>query len=432
MKMAIVLVSLFISLLFSSNIECQKSSNGYKCSDGDLEVELFLMEEKWPVKLDSGLKVRFVVDSQRVECFKDSRKNEIECALKIDGKGWHIFSKNADKIDKTTIKDIIDSFTTKKKLSNFNPPVPKAKSSKKALNLSDINGLLKGDIDGDGELEIVAWHKFAQKELGDFYQLLVYSLDGELLWSGPKVTDSDNSYIFGEWDFGISMPEVLIDIDKDNSAELLAPAPQSDVSVQFYRVFKWNGKRFVNQKPAGLILDRDNHFIWANPIPQNYSRVWVSELMPIDSKDSAKARVIYLKNGAEVEDGLAILKFKRGGADVVKWIKSIKLKKNRKTDRSYIAKISSKDHFNSRGVRLKSIRAILHQDRANYYKGKRDPQDSGVGYFDTIKKRAKIDNMQINPKNIDLEELKDLVIYSNPLLRVTIKSNSLEIEVLKK
>ena len=544
------LVILFSTLIFSLNLDCKKLFGGYKCSNSALELELFAMKEKWPIKLDNGEKIDFNIDSKSINCYLDRDKNEIECPIELGNKGWHLYSKNANSIDKNILKEIINllkgsnqnssennfldialdsinyfkesiknkdftpfynnisklwreqtskenlekSFITilqsanlvldilqrepklkeKKiddksllhitleypataksvgaevkldylkeggewKLYGFEIEPTKAKeitqdSSNKDKNILDINSInatLKGDINGDGKVEIVALHKFAQKEVGDFYQILVYDSNGKLLWSGPKEADSGNSYVFGEWDFGISMPQVLIDINEDNHLELLAPAPQSDVSVQFFRIFAWNGQRFVNLKPAGLILSNNqkDHFIWVNPVPKDYSRVWVNELIPIDSKDSAKARITHLKRDGSVESALAILKFTSTGADVVKWIEPLKL--NSTKEKSYIAKISSKDHFNSRGVRLKTIQEILHQDRANYYKGKRDLEDSDANYFNTPKKRAQIDRMEVKAVNVSLKRLKDLVVNSNPLLKVTIKPNILEVELLK-
>ncbi len=49
---------------------------------------------------------------------------------------------------------------------------------------------------------------------------------------------------------------------------------------------------------------------------------------------------------------------------------------------SYVARLSAQDHFNSKGVRLESVAAIIRQDRANYHKfNLRDPEDTYDGVF---------------------------------------------------
>lgn len=55
---------------------------------------------------------------------------------------------------------------------------------------------------------------------------------------------------------------------------------------------------------------------------------------------------------------------------------------------SYTARLSSEDHFNSDGSRLKSAADIIRQDRANYHKFKiRDAEDQGDSFFDDVDSR---------------------------------------------
>ncbi|MBF0104304.1 MAG: hypothetical protein HQM16_03145 [Deltaproteobacteria bacterium] len=62
----------------------------------------------------------------------------------------------------------------------------------------------------------------------------------------------------------------------------------------------------------------------------------------------------------------------------------------------YGAHLSTQDKVNSTGTPLNTVRAILQQDRANYYKfNKRDPQDQPDGFFTTVDKRALFQKMQI-------------------------------------
>ncbi len=55
---------------------------------------------------------------------------------------------------------------------------------------------------------------------------------------------------------------------------------------------------------------------------------------------------------------------------------------------SYVAFLSSRDHFNSNGERLTNAAAIIRQDRANYHKfGKRDKGDEGDRFFASAQNR---------------------------------------------
>lgn len=62
----------------------------------------------------------------------------------------------------------------------------------------------------------------------------------------------------------------------------------------------------------------------------------------------------------------------------------------------YSARISAKDRVNSKGVALKTLSAILAQDRANYHRfGKRDPQDEKDFVFKTAEGRQLIPKAKI-------------------------------------
>lgn len=58
----------------------------------------------------------------------------------------------------------------------------------------------------------------------------------------------------------------------------------------------------------------------------------------------------------------------------------------------FVAKLSAQDRVNSSGEALKSVAAIIQQDRANYHKwNKRDPEDtSDGGLFSSAKARAEL------------------------------------------
>jgi len=133
--------------------------------------------------------------------------------------------------------------------------------------------------------------------------------------------------------------------------------------------------------------------------------------------------------------GVAILKFDTYGADIKEWIKPLSSVEDTQDstieNREYITRIGRRDHYNSKGKRLYSLRAILRQDRANYYKGLGDLEDSAVGAFDSIEKRELFNTIKIKPKGLTFKELEGIVINGNPLLKIEISHNKLEITKLQ-
>ena len=73
---------------------------------------------------------------------------------------------------------------------------------------------------------------------------------------------------------------------------------------------------------------------------------------------------------------------------------------------NYYAYLSEKDRYNSNGDRLKSVAAILRQDRANYHKGRRDRADEDDGgIFATAAGRAKFESYSIILEALDSADL---------------------------
>ena len=96
---------------------------------------------------------------------------------------------------------------------------------------------------------------------------------------------------------------------------------------------------------------------------------------------------------------------------------------------SYIARIGPDDHFNSRGVRLKSAAAIIRQDRANYHKfGLRDADDEYDSYFGSKANRARMERMLKNGRATG--SARRDIINNQPLIRVKIYRNSVVVTVL--
>ncbi len=430
--------------------------------------EVFKSKKAIPIRLRQGNLYKIDIDNQKVGCFEDRISNVVECILKNAGEvNWHLYKRfttsfNKDSIPqmlhsilkdiKDTNSDISESISSNSyfkshfifcNVSNSSKPnyVNRFKTTKnrKKEPWSDTppNQQLLGDIDGDGKKELVVWKKFAKQDIGKFYQIYIYQKSGRLLWNTPATTDAKNLYAFGSWKFGDSLPEVLVDIDQDNQTELLAPLASSTTSPVYYRIFGWNGHRLVARHQEVLMCSTKvpNRFIWVNPFPNNgNNRCWVSSMSPGKNSDEVVANIMALNSNKE-EIGKAVLKFDAYGAKVKRWIEflpgysSINISQ---PTLSYIARIGEQDHYNSHAQRLFNLNAILHQERANYYKGIRDKEDTSIGRFKTLEEREKIDQMPIEAVNIPLDELTKEVIEGNPILRVTILPDRLRVEKIGK
>ncbi len=96
---------------------------------------------------------------------------------------------------------------------------------------------------------------------------------------------------------------------------------------------------------------------------------------------------------------------------------------------SYIARIGPDDHFNSRGVRLNSVAAIIRQDRANFHKfGIRDAEDEYDSYFGSKSNRARMERMLNNGSSSGSARRE--ILNHQPLIRVNIYHNSVVVTVL--
>jgi hypothetical protein len=93
---------------------------------------------------------------------------------------------------------------------------------------------------------------------------------------------------------------------------------------------------------------------------------------------------------------------------------------------TYTAKLSSEDHFNSDGGRLKSVADIIRQDRANYHKFNiRDAEDQGDSFFGDKDSRERIPKML---KNGHIDKVaQNSILNGSPVVTVSIYRNHIEV-----
>ena len=412
---------------------CVKKRNVLSCRFENVRIEIFANTSELPVRLRDGNLLDIAINDKILPCFINPSRQKAECLTGKTGiQKRHLYiSTDGRELNRKRLEKLLTRFYA----------IQASKQTKDAAyptqsfpwqHIPDTQQL-RGDIDGDGLNEIVVWERDTRQEIGDFYRLRIYRKDGSLLWQSPETIDSDDPYAFGSWDFGESLPEILVDIDNDGQTELLAPAAASDVSPVYYRIFGWNGRIMTPRRPAVLMCDRKdrNRFVWVNPYPGDTTQgCWVSALHSIGSDRMATAELTYATRQA-TKTATARIRFTPYGAELIRWIEppsAVSDTADTANVHRYIARIGRQDHYNSKGVRLNDYRAVLHQERANYYRGKGDKEDTGAGIFDTPEKRNRIDRMPIEATNLSLRALKRTIIENHPLLRVTVFPDRMQIE----
>jgi len=292
---------------------------------------------------------------------------------------------------------------------------------------------LDGDVDGDGVIETYKLEKFANSEFGDYYKLKLYRGD-KLLWSAPSVDNGSDPFTFGVWDDGVSMLDIVIDIDGDGKAELLSMPPSGDVASIPVQVMRYDGKKVINTDEY-LIMDYNdsNRLRWIkshkykSPM-SNTNEGWATGFEKYDNKGTIKTYIFYMLENGDARGGNALIRFVTGGAVVVKWLEPLDITRGNK---SYTARISKKDLYNSRGHRLTKAIDILRQDRANYYKSQKESEDTGINRFRTLKQRGDMSDMDISPIGMNMREMSRIILRENPLLHIKVNNSTLSVSVIR-
>lgn len=85
----------------------------------------------------------------------------------------------------------------------------------------------------------------------------------------------------------------------------------------------------------------------------------------------------------------------------------------------YNAQLSERDHYNSNGERLRSVAAILRQDRANFHRfNRRDRGDQWDGFFADANNRAAFERMLARSRMN--EAARYVILNGEPMVHVDI------------
>ena len=134
------------------------------------------------------------------------------------------------------------------------------------------------DLNGDGRPDTIRLITYKANDV-TLGQLVVEDAGGKLLWKGPRFSDayaSDPYRFLGEFDRGDL--EFAGDLDGDGRVELVATYQKSDVRPTEFRMFRWNGKRFVFEQ-RGMLVPQPQ-----KPATFNFSKAdpartyWVDEI----------------------------------------------------------------------------------------------------------------------------------------------------------
>lgn len=95
----------------------------------------------------------------------------------------------------------------------------------------------------------------------------------------------------------------------------------------------------------------------------------------------------------------------------------------------YTARLSSQDHFNSNGERLRTVAAIIRQDRANVYRfGRPDPEDEEDDFFDDPANRAALE--RIIARSRISRSVSNAILNGQPLIHVDVFRGYIVISLL--
>ncbi len=198
-------------------------------------------------------------------------------------------------------------------------------AAEKVQAVGEIYRTFRVDLDNNGYLENIDVLIYEIKDEGWYARIMVYDRRKNLIWSSPETTRTVNHLVFGSWDWGASIPEVIGDIDGDSKVEMIVPAPVSDVRPVPFRLYRWNGTAFQYLSQRALVASQKSPGIFNWTATPNYEGRWIGSFEKINSDGTCLVKIWEYRSGAEqckVEK--AVVRANKKGFSVVKVIKGVK------------------------------------------------------------------------------------------------------------
>jgi len=182
------------------------------------------------------------------------------------------------------------------------------------------------DLDGDTIEEEIQVKVFSSSEdMGWFGQIVVLDYNGSVIWEGPKDEDMGNPLVFCSTHGGVSLPEVIGDIDYDGYIEIVSPAPISDVSAPFFRVLRYEGKGFFVLRESVLVEvpEESEFFPWSDYDDSSGMGTWVSEFQDLYEDGTCLVYIVSISDD-DFRGGRAIVVNDLEGFHILEWIDPLK------------------------------------------------------------------------------------------------------------
>lgn len=185
------------------------------------------------------------------------------------------------------------------------------------------------DLNGDGRMEkvsVVSYNVTPEEWMG---QVVVKGSDGKTLWKSPRFKSRNNRspFLFGAFEFGISLPEIVADIDGDGKVEMMVTPIMSDVRPVDYKLFRWNGSEFVYVQSKALMEPAKGSMKYVWTTPKDGTGGWISAFKPVKGTNTYKVNVCSMySTGGQMDNrfGIAEVKPAANGFEIVRWIKPLK------------------------------------------------------------------------------------------------------------
>jgi len=156
----------------------------------------------------------------------------------------------------------------------------------------------------------------------------------------------------------------------------------------------------------------------------------------VDAPGVVTVDVTQYGGGSDVENYQATMKGGASGFTVSRWIGAAPSlvggnvnPPEQENPSSYRARLSARDHLNSKGIQLTSVIEVLRQDRANVHRyGQSDTDDQVDAFFGQSAARDAMENMTLSCADSNWQQR---ILQGTPLIEVVVNPGSLSVRILE-